>query len=212
MKKVITSVFITALMLYVPLIGKKELLLDAKMVFPTICSIWLLIKQKELKWHSIKQNAATDGYSTLLIVLVGMISQAIPIIEWRFNTILGTSQLNFWNYLGVAMLFGGLFLRLQAIEDLNMFFTNEVRVDKHWQLINTGLYKYIRHPSYLGAYLTMTGTSVLFEAWFSLLAGGIALWLIYFYRIRLEERLLLLHFGESYQHYINKTKRIFFIF
>ncbi len=212
MKKIVTSVVITAIMLYLPLVGKPELMLDARMVFPTLCSLWLLLKQKELIWQSIRENASTDGYSTLLIVLVGMISQSIPIIEWRINQIPASGQFHFWNYLGIIMLFGGLFLRIQAIEDLNRFFTNEVRIDNDWQLINTGLYQYIRHPSYLGAFLTMTGTSVLFESWKSLIAGGIALWLVYFYRIRLEERLLLSHFGEAYKNYTAKIRRILFLF
>jgi protein-S-isoprenylcysteine O-methyltransferase Ste14 len=207
MGKIITSVVITGLMLYCPLIDKPGLMLDAKLVFPTVCSLWLLFKQKTLTWRAIRANAKTDGYSTVLIVLTGMVTQVLPIADWKSGaeacTCLGLAE-----YIGILMLFGGLYLRLKAIDELDRFFTNEVRIEEGWKLIKTGTYKYIRHGSYTGSFLTMLGTSVLFQSWLSLFFSFIILFIVYDYRIRLEEKMLVEFFGEEYLEYQKKTKKM----
>lgn len=194
-------------MLYCPLFDKLPLMLDAKMAFPTICSLWLLFKQKELDWKSVKANAKTDGYSTILIVIAGMISQSLPIILWKRNAIQYQS-LDLAAYIGILMLFGGLYLRIQAIDELDKFFTNEVRIANDWKLIKTGTYRYIRHGSYTGSILTMLGTSVLFHSWISLFMSFIFLFIVYDYRIRLEEKMLVDFFGENYVEYKKTTKKL----
>ncbi len=210
MKKILTSVIITGLMLYCPLIDSPAFWQDVRLIIPVICSLWLLLEQKELNWSNMKLHAATDGYSTILIVLAGMITQAMPIFEWKWHsqTWLCTAG-NSWTYLGALMLFGGLYIRLKAIQELREFFTNEVRLDDKWELIQTGPYKYVRHPTYAGAILTMSGTSVLFESWISLLITFTLLIPVYLYRIRLEEKLMNAHFGEAYLNYIKRTGALF---
>lgn len=197
---------ITGLMLYCPLFGKTSFMLDIRLLLPAICSLWLLLKQKELNWENIKKYAATDGYSTILIVIVGMITQALPVFEWKIEGLTWLcTPASAWTYVGGILLFGGLFLRLQAIEELREFFTNEVRLDNTWKLIQTGVYKYIRNPSYLGAIMTMIGTSILLESWLSLVVSAFLLMGVYLYRIKLEEKLLIAHFGEQYLLYMEKT-------
>ncbi|UTA66955.1 isoprenylcysteine carboxylmethyltransferase family protein [Emticicia sp. 21SJ11W-3] len=206
MKKILTSVLIAGLMLYCPLLDKPSFMLDIKLIIPTICSLWLLIEQKELNLKNISKHSATDGYSTILIVFVGMITQAMPLLEWKTQ---GQTWLclptTIWTYLGSFMLFCGLYLRLKAMHQLKKFFTNEVRVDKDWKLIQTGLYQYVRHPSYTGAIITMLGTSVLFESWLSLTVSVFLLLAVYLYRIKLEEKLLIAHFGDEYRAYMKRT-------
>lgn len=207
MNKIITSVVITGLMLYCPLFDKTLLMLDAKMAFPTICSLWLLFKQKELDWNSVKANVKTDGYSTILIVIAGMISQSLPIMLWKNNAI-PYQSLDLAAFIGILMLFGGLYLRILAIDELDKFFTNEVRIANDCRLIKTGTYRYIRHGSYTGSILTLLGTSVLLHSWISLFMSFIFLFIVYDYRIRLEEKLLIEYFGEEYLQYMKNTWKL----
>lgn len=207
MKKILTSVIITGLMLYCPLFDKIPLMPDAKMAFPTICSLWLLFKQKELDWKSVKANVTTDGYSTIFIVIAGMISQSLPIILWKSNAI-PYQSLDLAAYIGILMLFGGLYLRILAIDELDKFFTNEVRIANNWKLIKTGTYRYIRHGSYTGSICSMIGTSILFHSWISLFMSIIFLFIVYDYRIRLEEKMLVDFFGEEYIEYQKTTKKL----
>lgn len=196
-------------MLYCPLFINYELMQNPILLFPAICSLWLLLKQRTLDAKQVKANVSTDKYSTWFIVVAGMISQAISVVEW---SILAKPSclppFGFLNFLGVLMLFGGLFLRLQAIEDLKQNFTNEVR-DSVQELITTNTYSIVRHPTYLGAYITMLGTPVLFEAYKSLAVSAIMLLVVYMYRIKLEEKVLIAHFGDEYLNYKKRTYAMF---
>jgi protein-S-isoprenylcysteine O-methyltransferase Ste14 len=205
MKKILASLLITSLMLYVPLWGRFDLMLSPFMVFPTICSIWLLLKQHSLDWKKIKEAVKSDKYTTVWIMLGGMISQILPIIEWRYKMTECCQCLDFMEYLGILMMFGGTAIRLEAIDTLDKYFTNEVRIGKNWQLIQKGLYKFLRHPSYLGGFLAMIGTSVLFSSFYSFVFCSTFQLIIYFFRIRLEEKMLINHFGSTYQEYMKKT-------
>ncbi|MFN3850841.1 MAG: methyltransferase family protein [Spirosomataceae bacterium] len=208
MKQITTSILIIWIMLFCPLLDKPLLMLDIKIIFPSICGLWLLAKQHPLDWKVIKANAKTDGYSTIMIVIAGMISQSLPIFEWKVKYYQDSALSNGYNYLGIMMLFGGLYLRLEAISTLNSYFTNEVRIGENWKLIQNGLYKKIRHPSYTGGLVSLLGTSILFESFISFFISLILLLSVYIYRITLEEKELIRYFGEKYVIYQKSTKAL----
>ena len=75
-------------------------------------------------------------------------------------------------------------------------------------LVETGLYRTIRHPAYLGMLATVLGFGLAAGNWLSLAAlVGLPL-AATLYRIRVEERALLHHFGPAYQAYAGRTKRL----
>jgi protein-S-isoprenylcysteine O-methyltransferase Ste14 len=72
-------------------------------------------------------------------------------------------------------------------------------------LITTGVYKYIRHPMYLS--LMLIGFGVLakdcgYQQWLLAIINFIALILT----ARVEEKEMLLKFGDDYRKYMTKTK------
>jgi len=54
--------------------------------------------------------------------------------------------------LGVAVMASGLVIRAWAIVLLGRFFTNDVRVHPGQTVVDTGPYRWVRHPSYTGAH------------------------------------------------------------
>ena len=61
------------------------------------------------------------------------------------------------SFIGAGMLLTGIVLRVWSINILGRHFTATVKViDKH-ELIKIGPYKIVRHPSYLGALISITG-------------------------------------------------------
>ncbi|MHB8260696.1 MAG: isoprenylcysteine carboxylmethyltransferase family protein [Bacteroidia bacterium] len=53
--------------------------------------------------------------------------------------------------IGISVIIIGILLRLLAIKQLGRFFTVNVTIRENHQLMQNGLYKYLRHPSYTGA-------------------------------------------------------------
>ncbi len=122
---------------------------------------------------------------------------------WRDAT------LPFWTVsVGVVLFVFGIFLRWYSIIHLGRFFTVDVSIAKNHELIETGPYRFIRHPSYSGALLAFVGYGMVLQNWVSLLILIGPIGLAFLYRIHVEERALIQALGERYTAYINRTKRL----
>lgn len=110
-------------------------------------------------------------------------------------------------YLGIALMLAGLAFRWYSIRVLGKSFTYVVATRPDQQVVETGPYRLIRHPSYTGALLTILGVLVALTNPLSFL--GLLLPLAgYTYRIRVEEGALVRNLGEPYQSYMRRTKRL----
>ena len=111
-------------------------------------------------------------------------------------------------WIGLGLLFIGFAIRWAAIVQLKKGFTVDVSIAQNHKLKDDGLYKNIRHPSYLGLIIQFLGLSLLFNSWFTMLIINIPVFLALAYRIKIEEELLCSAFGEEYENYKKRTKRI----
>jgi protein-S-isoprenylcysteine O-methyltransferase len=91
----------------------------------------------------------------------------------------------------LAVMGAGLALRAWAVWTLGRSFTLEIRVEPDQAVIQHGPYRWLRHPSYAGAWLTVVAGGVLLESWIAAALGAIVLAAGFWRRIRHEERLLL---------------------
>lgn len=111
-------------------------------------------------------------------------------------------------YLGITLMLVGLLFRWVAIRQLGQFFVPEVTIQPGQRVIDAGLYRYLRHPSYTGILLTLVGFGFALTNFLSLLLLlGISSPALA-YRIRQEEAVLLEAFGEEYRRYMVRTKRL----
>jgi protein-S-isoprenylcysteine O-methyltransferase Ste14 len=76
------------------------------------------------------------------------------------------------------------------------------------EVINTGVFRMVRHPIYTGALMFYLGASVITLSLASAVAWLVIL-LYYFLIARYEERLLTNEFGEAYTAYKRKTGMLF---
>jgi protein-S-isoprenylcysteine O-methyltransferase Ste14 len=94
-----------------------------------------------------------------------------------------------------------------ARKTLGRYFSHGLRTLQKPELIKHGIYKYVRHPAYLGSLLLSPGIPLIFSSFygFLLMLGLIPCFL---YRIKIEESMLLERFGNEYREYMMKTKKI----
>jgi protein-S-isoprenylcysteine O-methyltransferase Ste14 len=119
----------------------------------------------------------------------------------------------FWHrkgvfFIGIALIFAGIAFRSYAMSVLGEFFTYEVAVHPGQTVVQTGPYRYLRHPSYTGAMITLVGIGLALGNWAGLLALLACLGTAYAYRISVEERALLAALGEPYKEYMRHTWRL----
>ena len=110
--------------------------------------------------------------------------------------------------IGVALIALGFIIRIQSMATLGRHFTYSVAKVADHQLIQTGLYQFIRHPGYLGQMMIFIGISIALSNWLSVLTMAIPIAIGYGYRIRAEEKFMLAHLGQNYWDYQQRTKRI----
>src|SRR5450631_483666 len=104
-------------------------------------------------------------------------------------------------YVGIAIMIFGFIIRWTAIAQLGKAFTVDVSISKTHKIKDDGLYKTIRHPSYLGMVLIFFGLSLLFGSWYSILIVNIPTFIALSFRIKVEEELLTSAFGNEYIDY-----------
>jgi protein-S-isoprenylcysteine O-methyltransferase len=99
-------------------------------------------------------------------------------------------------------------VRSAAIVQLGRFHTPNVAVRADHQLRVTGLYRLVRHPSYLGALIAYLGFSLALGNWLSVVVIMSITTPLYLYRIHEEDAALLAAFGDPYRAYCARTKRL----
>ena len=110
--------------------------------------------------------------------------------------------------LGMAILILGLLLRWYSIVYLGRLFTVDVAIAADHQLIDTGPYRYIRHPSYTGLLLCYIGLGVGLSNWVALLVISVPTTIALLARIRIEESALTAGLGQTYRRYVERTARL----
>jgi protein-S-isoprenylcysteine O-methyltransferase Ste14 len=109
--------------------------------------------------------------------------------------------------LGLALMLIGMALRWYSIRVLGRSFTTTVMTRPDQVVVESGPYRWIRHPSYTGGLLTVLGILVCLTNPVSFL-GLLPPLIGYTYRIRVEESALVRNLGEPYQSYMRRTKRL----
>ena len=122
---------------------------------------------------------------------------------------------DFWNPInsviagiGLMLVLAGIIIRWIAIIQLGKLFTVDVSIINVAKLKTDGLYEKVRHPSYLGLLLIITGFSATMNSFYSFLVLVVPVFLAITYRISVEEKVLISEFGDSYIKFKTKTKKI----
>jgi protein-S-isoprenylcysteine O-methyltransferase Ste14 len=85
--------------------------------------------------------------------------------------------------------------------------TSKLKVVKEHHLVKDGLYKHVRHPLYLGEILRNLGLVIIFSSAYGTLIVLLASTFLFF-RMDIEEKMLISVFGEEYKEYKRNTKRL----
>jgi protein-S-isoprenylcysteine O-methyltransferase len=109
--------------------------------------------------------------------------------------------------LALGLLLSGLALRWAAILTLGRLFTVDVAVHSDHVVVQEGLYRLMRHPSYTGALVAFLGLGVFFANWLSIFGLLVPITLAVLNRVAREEHALRTSLGPEYAAYCARTKR-----
>jgi protein-S-isoprenylcysteine O-methyltransferase len=109
---------------------------------------------------------------------------------------------------GLLVMLVGQLLRWWSMATLGRLFTVNVAIRADHRVVESGPYRYIRHPSYTAILLVHLGAALCLGNALSLFALLVPLTIGLLNRIRIEEDVLSSNFGESYREYMKRTKRL----
>jgi protein-S-isoprenylcysteine O-methyltransferase Ste14 len=125
-----------------------------------------------------------------------------------------TDRFGFWTldgdalrWLGVILFATGGVLRIWPVFVLGRRFSGLVAIQPGHALVTGGVYRVIRHPSYLGLLVNALGWALAFRSGVGVLLTALIVPPL-LARIHAEERLLRTQFGAEYVAYCTRTSRL----
>jgi protein-S-isoprenylcysteine O-methyltransferase Ste14 len=172
--------------------------------------IWVFIPEFRLSRRTFRGKAAPPEDRGSLRVLLAGFSFAVLA---AFVTPFAVPQAAFpgnrivWFLLGLLALVAGGLLRRHCFRVLGRFFTGAVEIQSGHVVIESGAYRFVRHPSYSAALLIVLGIALCLGNWLGAVVSLATAFLAYSYRAQVEERALLASLGEPYARYLASRKR-----
>lgn len=207
LKKLAQALLITFLILILPVFGNVQILYAPHLWILLIIGVLASILQPGYNPFNKSINPEDKG-TVLLIIWSVYLTQLAAVIEAAYLRFPNSVKWDMISTVALIIMLSGLALRTWAVYTLGNFFTMQLAAHKEQALIRSGPYKYVRHPSYTGAFLIYAGTAVFLHSWFSLIAALIILPAAWLSRIYYEEKLLFDKFGEEYINYCRSVKKL----
>jgi protein-S-isoprenylcysteine O-methyltransferase Ste14 len=207
-----------ALAIFLALLGLETLrvnflgwfLLVFGIAYPAGAVIYYFIRREPF-WRSAGGGEAVrqeSGDLSLWLILPGFLSVFFaPPLEWQYLPALLPRSL--WLQIaGLALILAALGLRLWARAHIRGLYSGHVEVQAGHRLVQSGPYRFVRHPGYTGFLLMALGLALGYSSWIGLAAIPVLLLPGLAYRMKVEETLLGEQFGEQYREFARKTKRL----
>jgi protein-S-isoprenylcysteine O-methyltransferase Ste14 len=121
-----------------------------------------------------------------------------------YKSVFVRMPLSAWEWLGYAIYGDGIGLRIWALRALGPFWDGGVVICEEHQVVDTGPYRYMRHPLHPGTALDVVGLAFSSPIWLGVPCAVISLIVAVFIN-RLEERALLHELGGAYADYYART-------
>jgi protein-S-isoprenylcysteine O-methyltransferase Ste14 len=109
---------------------------------------------------------------------------------------------------GTLCLALGLWLFQRSHSDLGTNWSITLEVREQHRLITEGVYRSVRHPMYLALLLYSAGQTMVLPNWVAGPSYLVALGLLFAFRVRREEQMMLDEFGADYEAYMARTRRL----
>jgi len=147
-----------------------------------------------------------ENLTLRLFLLSGTMMLVYSIAEFRLRHL----SLNWATFFAgwLCALFS-IVIRRRAIAALGKFWSLHIEIRENHQLVQSGPFRWLRHPTYFTMILELLSICLILNAYASLILTSLIFIPALLMRIRLEEGALVEKFGRAYQLYQDRTPAIF---
>ncbi len=183
---------------------------DAARILLDVSALGFAVSEVSIRLRSATNRGGSRvDRGSIVAVVVALVAGVLAAI-WCAGNVPATAISLQWTafVIGLVMMWLGVALRQWAVWTLGRFFTVVVRVAANQTVVETGPYRWVRHPSYTGLLLTLVGLGAALGNWLSVLALATLPTVGLVIRIRVEEREILAGLGEPYRKYAEGRRRL----
>jgi protein-S-isoprenylcysteine O-methyltransferase Ste14 len=190
------------------------------MITPTVCEIiwfaglvaWYIIRYPfERRAKKVGVTKSLFGWresGLLALAFLGLwIIPGIYVLT-RFPAALDHPLIPAIAILGIVTLCGALLLFYRSHADLGRNWSISLELRSEHRLVSSGIYRFIRHPMYSSFFLMAIAQLMLLPNWFAGATGLVGVAMLYGFRVRQEERMMMERFGAYYRDYMARTARL----
>jgi protein-S-isoprenylcysteine O-methyltransferase Ste14 len=173
---------------------------------------WYIIRQpfeRRAKKVAVSQSLFDRQESSLLaIAMFGLFLFPAIYVLTGFPRALDRPFIPAIAWLGVVSVIAALWLFRRSHVDLGRNWSISLELREQHALVKTGVYRRIRHPMYSSFFLLGVAQALLLPNWLVDVSGLVGAGLLFAFRVRREEELMLKQFGGEYRAYMANSKRL----
>jgi len=147
-----------------------------------------------------KRSTYLIGFTFFTVLFLSLIFNYLRIGVYHNETVA---------FIGLALMLIGITIRIYSMLTLQKYYTRTLILTEEHTLIQKGLYKFIRHPGYLGTILVWGACGLAMQNEIVCIIAIILLSIAYYHRITTEEKMLTEKFGNEYILYRKSSWRLF---
>ena len=167
-----------------------------------------MAKRGFLKRHGIVRNAIREDMLYFALPAILVYTAGMGISAWDLIRQQGSLYiLSVHSIIGLALFVTGFTIILVAHITLWRSYSSTLVIREDHKLITHGVYRFMRHPIYLGTIMCCIGIPVFLSSLYGLLTMSVLI-PVFLSRIRIEERLLTEEFGDAYRSYKEATIKL----
>ena len=160
--------------------------------------------------RSVKVVQSRKGVVEIVLLSLAWLGFFVPLV-W-----IATPAFSFAEYplrggalvSGIVCLAVGLWFFYRSHADLGPNWSITLEVREQHRLITDGIYRRVRHPMYMALLLYSVGQALVIPNWVASPSYLVTFGILFAFRVRAEERMMLHQFGDQYAAYMARTKRL----
>ena len=182
-------------------------------IYLVLMVIYYMVSFVDTMIRPFAENAELSPKYSLILLMVFLVNPFQLVLMVYENKYVISKYVEVWDnilvsYIGILIFLLGGIITLVSRVQLGKHGSGSLVIEEDHKLVNTGIYHYLRHPMYLGGLLGVLGMALGIRSLIMLFVSGVFYFVIFRHRILEEERLLITEFGESYNAYMKRTKRL----
>lgn len=160
--------------------------------------------------RSVKVVKDRKGRREVILLTLAMVGFFVPLI-WVASPLFAFAEYPLHGVplaVGILCLAVGLWLFHRSHVDLGRNWSITLQVREQHQLVQSGVYRKLRHPMYSALLLYSVGQALVLPNWVAGPSYLVTFGILFVFRVQREESMMIEEFGDEYTAYMATTRRI----